>query len=99
MLRALLCVCVLWCHGVWVCLCVLRACVVVREGLRGQQHDSTALGQADPTDLSSRYTLHTAFDHPDTDPMHSPPRESIECRLLAIFPAGQASIPPERTKL
>ena len=36
------------------------------------------------TDGRARWTLHSAFDHPDT-PSDAPPRESIEMRTLAFF--------------
>ena len=36
-------------------------------------------------DGRSRFTLHTAFDDPDT-PEHAAPRESIEVRCMAFFP-------------
>ena len=52
----------------------------------------------DPAEGRSRYTLHTAFDLPATTPQ-SPARESIECRLLAVFPEGDPALAVEHSKL
>lgn len=38
--------------------------------------------------ITGRFALHSSFDHPGTTDS-SPPRESIECRLLAIYPKDE----------
>ena len=53
------------------------------EALLFRTFDSTA-----DRGVTGKMTLHTAFDHPATV-ASSPQRESIECRLLAIWPGEE----------
>merc|ERR1712050_215523 len=50
-------------------------------------------------DVTGRFTIHSAFDDPTTKPM-DPTRESIEVRVVAIFPerAEEFSMEPRNKK-
>merc|ERR1719373_102371 len=52
----------------------------------------------DDSSVTGKFTIHSAFDDPTTSP-EDPKRESIEVRVLAIFPEASGSGEPPAKKI